>query len=103
MLSLIAGKIGAAGNLTDGVDGDGLVILRPAKIAEVDHLAIAPEHGVRSRVAKTISRRSDDLSEVVVAIRESVGVAREQGERGDLAILPNRGQSLLDLEPGDWG
>ncbi len=77
MLNLITGKIRAAGNLAREVDGDGLVIFRPAKIAEVDHLTVIPEHGVGSGVRGTITRRADDLTEVVVAIRESVGVAGE--------------------------
>ena len=97
MLGLITGKIGAAGNLTQVVDDDGLVILRPAKIAEVGYLTIVPEHGMSSGVSDAISRGADDLTEVVVAVGDSVGVAGVQGKRVDLAILPNRRQSLLDL------
>ena len=57
----IAGYIGSAGHLGEIVDGEGIGVQRPAKVAKVNRIAASPEHAMCCWGIHAISRGSHRL------------------------------------------
>ncbi len=78
----------------------GWLILRPAKIAEVDHLAVLQSTACAAGLAKQLPVDPTICPRSLLPFASPSESPAEQGQRGDLAILPNHRQSLLDLVNG---
>ena len=97
MTGCIPGKVRITGYFSQVVDGFRIVIHRTAKAAEVDHLAVLPEHGVSTRIGIAVPGRAGDLPQIIDGVRTAIRIAGKRGEFLDRTRPPNYRYRLLDL------